>query len=137
MLTVGEVADPKRKRGGRHQRDPSRDPHVGAVRSLLAGRLLEDYAFGALSAIQVHKYADIAVKDGLTQDALLDLQRMGSYGKHDQNMKRDLDRYLDQYIAPLTTPKLSPHEIPLKVGKGPLEGCQLIVQFLGFSNFIE
>ena len=61
--------------------------------SHLAKYLVEEYAFGGLSANQVQKLSLMAKLDGVKHTHIIKLASLGTTGLHPANCNRDLARY--------------------------------------------
>ena len=95
--------------------------------SYLARYLLEEFAFGILSANQVQTLSMMAKLDahnsGCTckaskvHSSLDKLSSLGADGIHTSNIHRDLLRYIDKYIKPIVQPEPDCVMIPLKLLK--------------------
>ena len=68
--------------------------HAHPKFSHLARYLLEEYAFGGLSASQVQMISHVATQDGLSHPSADQLASFGAGGKHAANIDRDLRRYM-------------------------------------------
>ena len=68
--------------------------------SYLARYLLEEFAFGGLSAAQVQKLAMMAKQDGIKHTSVDKLATLGTNGKHHSNIQRDLMVYMPKYLKP-------------------------------------
>ena len=95
--------------------------------SYLARYLLEEFAFGILSANQVQKLSMMAKLDahnsGCTckaskvHSSLGKLSSLGADGIHTNNIQRDLIRYIGSYMKPIVQPQPDCVVIPLKLLK--------------------
>ena len=86
--------------------------------SYLARYLLEEFAFGGLSAAQVQKLAMMAKQDGIKHTSVDKLARLVTNGKHHGNIHRDLMVYMPTYLNPYTKPEADCVKIPLRIPKG-------------------
>ena len=109
--------------------DKKCQPQV-AKYSHLARYLLEEYAFGGLSANAVQKLAEMASLDGLKHPDVERLAGFGTRGKHTGNIDRDLRRYVkDDYLGHIQLPDASAYPLPLKILKGPEAGVHLMPHY--------
>ena len=69
--------------------------------SHLAKYLLEEYAFGDLSANQVQKLSLMAKLDGVKHPHIIKLASLGTTGLHPGNCNRDLTRFTKKYMHPI------------------------------------
>lgn len=100
-------------------RKRARDEPTRAVQSHLGQWLLEELAWGGVSAAQVQKIAALAVLD--MENPPADLQvyaSLGSSGLFVNNIWRDLQRHLGEN----NFPALKSLEVPLKFGKDYRDG---------------
>ena len=98
--------------------------------SHLARYLLEEYAFGGISANQVQKLAHVAHLDGLHHPDIDKLASFGTWGKHWGNIDRDLRRYVKEvYLNDIHMPSAETYELPLKILKGPDKGVHLMPHY--------
>ena len=97
--------------------------------SHLAKYLLEEYAFGGLSANQVQKLSMMAQFDGVKHPHINKLASLGTTGLHPGNMNRDLVRYTKKYMHPIENLDPDFCKIPLKILKGPKTGTHLIPHY--------
>ena len=98
--------------------------------SYLARYLLEEFAFGGLSAAQMQKLAMIAKQDGIKHTTVDKLASLGTNGKHHGNIHRDLMVYMPKYLKPYSKPEADCVKIPLKILKGEKTGTHLIPHYL-------
>ena len=97
--------------------------------SYLARYLLEEFAFGGLSAAQVQKLAMMAKQDGIKHTFVDKLARLVTHGKHHSNIHRDLMVYMPKYLKPYSKPEADCVKIPLKILKGEKTGTHLIPHY--------
>ena len=123
----------QRVRGGRHQRAIGEQdmtdvsPNNGI--SKLARRLIEEYEFGYISAVQVQRYASDAAADGLDNVVIQKLANLATHGKFKNKIAQDLDKFIEQYLAPIKKFVPEAFEIGLKITKGPKAGIELVKQY--------
>ena len=86
-------------------------------KSRLAQVLLQFAAWGLLSAPKIQQIAEAAVHDGLKNEAVEKLARVGDYGKYSGNARRDLQR---SFGAPNTLPPPLEIKLPLLI-KGEVQ----------------
>ena len=113
---------------GHRQREQSVE-YAEAPFSHLARYLLEEFAFGGVSANQVQKLAWMAKRDGLQHTAVDKLASLGANGKHPGNCNRDLNQYMSKYLHPHVQPQIDCVLIPLKILKGERLGTHLILHY--------
>ena len=94
--------------------------------SHLARYLLEEHAFGGLSANQVQKLAMMAKEDGVKHTSIDKLASLGASDKYPGNCHRDLHSYMSKYLHPTGQPQVDCVKIPLKIRKGEKAGIHLI-----------
>ena len=94
-----------RGRGGIRQRLAGhlQQDSVHRNSSKLGHMLLEQWAWGEISALQVQRTAEAALADGATHPQLTRLASLGASGVHKGNCHRDLLKYLDTYMEMPTT----------------------------------
>ena len=85
--------------------------------SYLARYLLEEFAFGGLSAAQMQKLAMIAKQDGIKHTSVDKFASLGTNGKHHSNIQKDLMVYMPKYLKPYSKPEADCVKIPLKILK--------------------
>ena len=127
--SAGNICPPKRplgdvvaayRRGGRLQRrrqeQEARDIEAGVPqRSHLAGRLLQLWAWGSITAKRVQELAHLALQDGLEHEDIRRLARLGNYGQHAQNAQRDLLHWMEAHLGAMphvihaSIPLVTPH----------------------------
>ena len=90
--------------------------------SLLARYLLEEYAFGGISAAQVQRIAVLARHDGIEHSHVDSLAKLGTTGKHTDNIDRDLRQFMQSYLHPVKLPTSNHVDMPLKILKGKHTG---------------
>ena len=95
--------------------------------SHLARYLLEEYAFGGISAHQVQQLAHMAHLDGLHHPDVDKLASFGTWGKHTGNIDRDLRHYVrNVYLSDVHMPCADTYQLPLKILKGPDKGVHMM-----------
>ena len=127
---ASEIKRRRKTAGGPVQRsraDEAAQPSV-AAQSHLAKYLLEDWAFGGISATQLQIIAHLAQKDGLRHPSIDKLSSFGTFGKHPGNVDRDLRKFMESYL-PFEHPKPDCVDIPLKILKGKDEGTHMLPQY--------
>ena len=97
--------------------------------SYLARYLLEEFAFGGLSAAQVQTLAMIAKQDCIKHSTIYKLSSLCTNGKHHSNIHRDLMVYMPKYLKPYSKPEADCVKIPLKILKGEQTGTHLIPHY--------
>ena len=105
----------KSETGGYLQRDKAH--RAEAPSSHLARYLLEEFAFGGLSANQVQQFAMMAKLDGIEHTSIDKFASLGTHGKHTQHIHRDLLNYMKSYL-PFVQLAATCVNIPLKILKG-------------------
>ena len=98
--------------------------------SNLARYLLEEYAFGGISASQLQQIALMAEMDNLTHPQVVKLANLGTRGRHPGNVDRDLRHYVHQtYLHSINLPAAESYPLPFKVLKGKSQGTQLLPSY--------
>ena len=117
---------------GRHGSNSSRREQATPKESALANALLVDWANCDVTTPKVQYYANLAMHDilasgGKPSPNLVRLAQLGTYGKHPQNVRTELVRYLGSFLPEFT---LTPVSLPLMVHKGIDCGVHSIPHFL-------
>ena len=120
------VRDHTSHRHGFLQREDAQVEDAEAPYLHLAKHLLEEYAFGGLSANQVQHLTMMAKLDGLKHTSVHTLAGLGTTGKHTQHIHMDLLIYMKSYLHPIVQLEPACVHIPLKVLKGPNAGIHLL-----------
>ena len=107
---------------GHLQRQNAEVDQAEAPYSHLARYLLEEFAFGGLSANQVQKLSMMAKLDGIKHTSVDKLSSLGSNGKHLGNIHRDLLTYMTKYLHPIVKPEADCVNLPLQILKGEKTG---------------
>ena len=92
----------------------------------LARYLLEEYAFGGISAHQVQTLALMSNMEGLDNPHVDQLAYLGATGKRTNHIDRDLRVFMLSYLLPVNLPGFNSMSIPLKILKGKDTGIDLI-----------
>ena len=85
--------------------------------------LLEEWAFGTLSATQVQTYSLSMWNSGLTSPFIEKLASFGKWGKFEGNVHQELMRYVKK-LTPLMEPEV--FDCPIKIEKGPDRGLKTV-----------
>ena len=112
-----------------HQRRAPRAEHIDeeapasvkCMRSALATLLMEQWAWGEISAPQVQQMAKAAITDGCQHPELLKLASLGSSGLCTGNCHRDLQRHLK--VAD-KMPQAIAMTLPLQRTPGEVDGAR-------------
>ena len=111
-----------------HGRGVSRRDARLDKRSALAEYLLEEWGFSNLTTPTIRKIAELANLDitragGQKLEALDNIAKLGNYGKHKQNCRRDLVEQIKHKIPCMQPAKI---KIPLLITKGENQGQHLL-----------
>lgn len=94
--------------------------------SHLAPYLLEDYAFGKISAHQAQPLANIAKLASPAHPSWDKLESFGTGGRHANNIDRDLRHDMQSYLHPIKKPSPESVSMLLKLHKGKDTDTHLI-----------
>ena len=96
------------------------------TRCIFAERLLEDYLFGHIQAVQVQAYAALVEDMDIKNDLLHTLAEFGSRGKHASNVNQQLKDFIKTYVP---APKASEMQLRMQITKGEDRGEQTLPHF--------
>jgi len=107
--TIARMADAAvavhaRERGGVRQRMNAAMAPTADIPSHLAGKLMNEWAWGHTSANRLQEYAQAACDDGLQHVAVQRLARLGTHGRNPQNCHRELLNFMKPYMKEVPKP---------------------------------